>query len=81
MTKHEYIQMKKAGSVELVYEYYKERFDRNKHRPFLSPHEFAMYLQMCMDVPRVFEKVCNYYDNKFNIVLLKDKNGNFISFL
>ena len=81
MTKHEYIQMKKAGSAELVYEYYKERFDRSKHRPFLPPHEFAMYLQMCMDVPRVFERVCQYYDDKFNIVLLKDKNGNFIAFL
>lgn len=73
--------MRKAGSVQLVYEYYKERFDRNKHSPFLPPSEFAMYLQMCMDVPRVFERVCNYYDDKFNIVLLKDKNGNFISFL
>lgn len=81
MTKDQYLSLKIQNSLNIVYEYYKERFDRSKHRPFLPPHEFAMYLQMCMDVPRVFEKVCNYYDDKFKIVLLKDKNGNFIAFL
>ena len=81
MTKSEYLQLKAAGSIQVVYEYYKERFDRNKHKPFLPPNEFAMYLQMCMDVPKVFERVCNHYDEKFNVVVLKDKNGQFISFL
>jgi hypothetical protein len=81
MTKHEYLQMKKTGSIQVVYEYYKERFDRNKHKPFLPPNEFAMYLQMYMDVPKVFERVCNHYDEKFIVVVLKDKNANFISFL
>lgn len=81
MTKHDYLQMKKAGSIQIVYEYYKERFDKDKHRPFLPPNEFAVYLQMCMDIPRVFEKVCNHYDQMFNVTTLKDGNGNFISFL
>lgn len=81
MTKHDYIQLKRHNSLNVVYEYYKERFDSRKHNPFLGPQEFFIYFQMYMDVPRVFEKVCSYYDDKFKIVLLKDKNGNFIAFL
>jgi hypothetical protein len=81
MTKNEYLQLRKAGSVQIVYEYYKERFDGNKHRPFLPPNEFAVYLQMYMNVPKVFERVCNHYDQLFNVIVLKDKNEQFISFL
>jgi len=69
------------GSVQIVYEYYKQKFDRNKHHPFLPAAEFAMYLQMCMDVPAVFQRVCEHYDELFKVVTLKDKDGNFISFL
>jgi hypothetical protein len=81
MTKDEYLQLKKTGSVQVIYEYYKERFDGDKHRPFLPPAEFAMYLQMCMNVPMVFQRVCSHYDQLFNVVVLKDKNDQFISFL
>ncbi len=43
MTKSEYLQLKKAGSIQVVYEYYKERFDRNKHKPFLPPNEPVIF--------------------------------------
>lgn len=69
------------NSLQIAYEYYKEKFDSRKHKPFLGPQEFFVYFQMCMDVQKAYEKVCNYYDDKFKIVLLKDKNGNFIAFL
>jgi hypothetical protein len=81
MTRNEYLHLKKMSSVQIVYEYYRERFDKSKHRPFLPPTEFAMYLQMCMNVPAVFERVCQHYDELFKVVTLKDKDGNFISFL
>jgi hypothetical protein len=81
MTRNEYLHLKKMSSVQIVYEYYRERFDKSKHRPFLQPTEFAMYLQMFMDVPKVLQKVCEHYDEVFKVVTLKDKDGNFISFL
>lgn len=81
MTKDQYLSLKMQNSLQIAYEYYKEKFDSRKHKPFLGTQEFFVYFQMCMDIQKVYEKVCNYYDDKFKIVLLKDKNGNFISFL
>lgn len=81
MTKHEYLQLKMQNSLEIAYEYYKEKFDSSKHKPFLGAQEFMVFLQMHMNVPRVFEKVCRYYDDKFTVVELKDKNGQLMGFL
>jgi len=81
MTKNEYLELKQIGSIEIIYNYYKERFNKDKHRPFLALPEFSVYLAMYMDVPRLFEKVSNHYDRLFDVMVLKDKNGNFICFL
>lgn len=81
MTKHDYLQLKMQNSLEIAYEYYKEKFDKSKHKPFLGAQEFMVFLQMNMNVPGVFEKVCRYYDDKFTVVELKDKNGQLMGFL
>jgi hypothetical protein len=36
---------------------------------------------MYMNIHTVFEKVCDYYNKKFEIVELRDAEGNLISFL
>jgi hypothetical protein len=69
------------NSLQIAYEYYKEKFDSKKHKPFLCPQEFSVFIQMYADIPKLLERVCQYYDNKFVITELKDKNGNLIGFL
>jgi len=80
MTKKEYIQTKTANPIKLVYSYYKEKFDKDKHSPFLSENEFYTYLQISSDVNKTIIKVFNYYDNLYNVVTLLDNNGNIITF-
>lgn len=81
MTKGEYLSYRQQGALNLVYEYYKEKFNANKHTPFLSPQEFATFLPMVMDVNRVFEKVVRHYDGVFNVVELRDREGKIIKML
>ena len=81
MTKEEYLSIKSTNPLQVIYEYYKEKFDSSKHKPFLSPQEFVAYFQLYINVNKVYDRVCEYYNNKFTVIELRDKHGNFISFL
>jgi hypothetical protein len=81
MTKNDYLTLKMQNSLQVVYEYYREKFEKDKHKPFLGQQEFFVFLQMYMNIHTVFEKVCDYYNKKFEIVELRDAEGNLISFL
>ena len=81
MTKSEYIAYRQQGALNVVYEYYKEKFNANKHTPFLSPQEFSTFLPMVMDVNKVFERVVKHYDQKFNVMELRDKEGRLIKMI
>jgi hypothetical protein len=70
-----------SGSIAIPYEYYREKLDTNKHKRVLSPQEFNIYLPMHMNPGTAFEIACQYYDQKFVVTELRDKNGNLISFL
>jgi hypothetical protein len=58
-----------------------EKFDHKKHKPFLLITELLQYLPRWGDLIVIFEDVCRYYDNKFEIVELKDREGNTIKYL
>jgi len=81
MTREQYIQMRTNGNFNIVHNFYSEKFDHSKHKPFLSMMELATFLPSWGDVNAVFEKCCRYYDEKFDVKVLLDKDGNVIKIL
>lgn len=75
MTKQQYFTYKTSDQMDILYEYYKEKFDKFKHKPFLTRKEFETFAPMCMDINQSYRKVCRHYDNELNCVELKDKEG------
>ena len=65
----------------IPYEYYKEKLDRSKHKKVLSFQEFGIYLPMFTSPQTAFEIACQYYDQKFVVTELRDKEGRLIRFL
>ena len=78
MTREQYINMRNNGDFMIVYEYYKEHFDNTKHSPFFSPQELVQILPMRFNVQLIYEKCVKHFDDKFQIVTIKDKEGNTI---
>jgi hypothetical protein len=79
MTREQYIQMKNNGNFNIVYEFYTEMFDRSKHSPFLSIEQLAQTLPMFGDINLIFDKCCRHYDEKFKVIIVKDKDGKIIA--
>lgn len=75
MTKQQYFQLKKADPMGVVYEYYKERYDKFKHKPFLTRKEFETFAPMCIDLNEMYNKVCQHYDSELDCVELIDTQG------
>jgi hypothetical protein len=80
LTREQYIQIKTAQPIEVVYEFYKEHVDTNKHK-FLSFQEFFTFIQLWRPLNVLFEKVCAHYDEKFSIIKLLNKEGGIIKYL
>ena len=81
MTKEDFLHFKSIRDFHLIYHFYTEKFDHNKHKPFLSIRELLQYLPQWGDLNVIFEDVCKYYDNKFEIVEVQDSKGNTIKYL
>lgn len=81
MTKEEYLEFRKTLSINLLYEYYKEKFDKNEHSPFLLFEQFIQTIQLWPGTKFAFDKVWEYYDEKFSVVKLLDKEGNLIKYI
>ena len=58
-----------------------EKFDHSKHKPLLSIVQLLQYLPQWGNIQNIFEDVCEHYDNKFEIVEVKDREGNTIKYL
>ena len=78
MTREQYLRMRQGQNFNIVHEFYKEKFDSSKHSPFLSLMELATFLPAFGNVNIIFERCCKYYDEKFDVRILSDKNGNYI---
>lgn len=71
MTREEYLKLREENSIELLYEYYKEKFDEKKHK-FLQPEEFFHSIVRWPPVNDTFKSVLAYYDVKFEIMKAQD---------
>ena len=78
MTREEYIKLKESSPIELIYIYYRDKFDVNKHKPELQKNQLMMYLNGYTDINLILNKVVSDYDIKFDVRLLLDANGNYI---
>jgi len=81
MTREEYLHFKSSRDFHIIYNFYMEKFDQSKHKPFLSIVQLLQYLPQWGNLQVIFEDVCDYYDNKFEIVEVKDREGNTIKCL
>ena len=78
MTREQYISIRGTGDFTVIYEYYKEHFDRTKHTPFFSPEELLHILPMRFNLQPIYDKCIKHFDDKFAIVTLRDKEGKII---
>jgi hypothetical protein len=80
--RHQYIEMIKTGNFDMniFYEYYSE-FNKNELFKF-SINEFNMLFNNYINIIGVngaISTIRNYYDNKFNVITLSDKEGKLIN--
>jgi hypothetical protein len=80
MTREEYLAFRGSASHNILYEYYKEKYDGYKHNPFLDFMEFITFMKMWPGARGSYERALEYYDEKFNVTVLMDKDGNPISY-
>jgi hypothetical protein len=73
MTKEQFI---RKIPQQIVYEFYKEK----AKEPLIREEEFYNLCQL-MNFKKMYEKANDYYVQKFNIVILMDKDGKFIKYL
>lgn len=80
MTREEYLALRGSTSFNLLYEYYKEFFkeDLGVFLPFM---EFVQCMQMWPGIRSAHDRVISHYDQKFNVVVLMDKDNKVISYL
>lgn len=81
MTKQQYINLKISNPTELIYIYYKEKFDGYKHKPELSRNQVMMYIQSYSNINSILNYVVDEYDRKFETVILTNANGQYIKTL
>jgi len=82
MTREHYLMMREKQNFNIIYEYYKEKFDSSKHRPFISMMDLSnLLLATGRSINKIFEDCCKYYDEKFNVTILSDKDGKYIKAL
>jgi hypothetical protein len=75
MERSTYIKIKSEAPLQLVYELYKERFDDNGKNVFLNQNSFYTFVQMWNNVNNLCHQAIEYYDAKFGIITLMDKDG------
>ena len=75
MNKEMYLNLQQSNQGQLIYIYYKEKFDEKKHRPLLQFQELMHYLQMVSNIQVILEIICQYYDSKFKITRIFNKEG------
>jgi len=82
MDREKYLKMREGQNFNIIYEYYKEKFDPNKHKPFIGIMDLPnLLLATGRSINKIFEDCCKYYDEKFDVRLLLDKDGNTIKVL
>ena len=81
MERSTYIKIKSEAPLQLVYELYKERFDSNKYSLFLNQNDFYRFIQMWNNLNNLCHQAIEYYDAKFEIITLADKDGKVLKYM
>ena len=81
MTKDQYISLRQSNTMDVIYAYYREHHNKDKHIGPLGIQEFFIYLNMWGNIQQIAEKVIAHYDEKFNLVTLSDASGRIIKYL
>ena len=81
MEKSTYIKIKSEAPLQLVYELYKERFDDNGRNIFLNQNDFYRFVQMWNNINNLCHQAIEYYDGKFGIVTVLDKDGKALKYM
>lgn len=71
MSREEYLKLRENNSVELLYEYYKEKVDTVKYKLF-QPDEFFQYITQWPFVHEAFQTVVSYFDAQFVVMKVQD---------
>lgn len=81
MTREQYLDLRRRNDAILLYEIYKEKFDSQKHKPFLSHMEFFTFLPLWGDVNEIYQKTTSTLDDEFKVRKLINKDGQIINFI
>jgi len=81
MTKEQYIQIRLSDERRLIYPFYQERFDREKHKPFLDENSLLHLLMTFTDFNQVLSDVVRQYAIRFETTEVYDVSGRLIKIL
>lgn len=81
MTKEQYFHDVQYNQGNILYSMYTEKFNNDKHKPFLQFREFIMYMQMSGMLNTYLQVACAYYEQKLGINKMFDKDGKLIAFI
>lgn len=85
MTRQEYLKLRPVSNeypMELFYNYFKDNNGKNDIHEFMQAFPmWANHMQITGSMLKISENVLNFYDTKFNIVVLLDKEGKQIKIL
>lgn len=77
MNREEYLKCR--GSLDIIYQFYAEKYDNGKHKVFLSKNELFPLLQTSgYDLREVMNECNNYFDEKYEVKKVYDKNNQLI---
>jgi hypothetical protein len=79
MNKENYIHYLLYDQWSIAYAYYKEKFDRSSGADMLGIREFNSYLSAWPSRDIAFDRAFQYYEQKFNLVRVYDKNNSFLT--
>lgn len=74
MNRENYIKLREENSPEIMYDFYKEHFNKEKHKDFLEFPQFIEFIQLYPLVQQAYNVSCEYYDAKFNILKIPLQN-------
>lgn len=81
MTREQYIEHRNANSLEPLYLYYVQEWERIKKGTFLNPFDFTNFFKMWPEANIVYNNIMAYYDCKFEVFALQDlRTGNIIKY-
>lgn len=78
MTKEEYLQLRERDQGGLIYQYYKELLNEKRHQRLLSASDVINHINKYNLGQQYLAVVYEYYNTKFNILNIFDKDNKLI---